>query len=134
MSAIKGEEEFRLDMTEAHNGFPTRFMLPKGKVEGQEYQFFVYVTPYKPMTTKYTYDKVVSAGVGSGTRYMDTLPLGYPFDRPIEDEKMFFVPNCYMKDVVIYHKTEDDMTTMTTMTTMPTMTTMTQKMTTMTHM
>lgn len=111
MSALKGQDEFRLDMTEGHTGFPSRFMLPKGKVEGQDFLWYVYITPYKPVTTKMTYDHVISTGVGSGMRYLDDLPMGYPFDRPIEDEKMFLVPNSYMKDVVIYHKTEEDMTT-----------------------
>lgn len=111
MSALKGQEEFRLDMTESCVGFPIRFMLPKGKVEGQEFLWYVYISPYKPLTTKTTYDDIISAGVGSGTRYLDNLPMGYPLDREIEDEAMFLVPNSYMKEVVIYHKTEEDMST-----------------------
>lgn len=108
MSALKGQEEFRLDLTEMRSGFPLRFMLPKGKVEGQEFLLYVYVCPYKPLTTKLTSDRRV---LGSGTRYMDSLPLGFPLDRPIEDEKMFMVSNSYMKEIMIYHKTDEEMTT-----------------------
>lgn len=108
LSALRGEEEFRLSVSESHNGFPTRFMLPKGKVEGQEFQFYVFISPYKPKATKMIYDQVLSTGVGSGHRYIDDLPFGYPFDRPIKDEKLFFVPNSYMKNVIVYHKTEED--------------------------
>lgn len=34
---------------------------------------------------------------------MDTRPLGYPLDRPI-DENDFYVPNSFFKDVVITHE------------------------------
>lgn len=108
MSAIKGEEEFLLDMSEAHNGFPNRFILPKGQVEGQEFQFFVYISPYTPVSSKHTFDDVISAGVGSGTRYVDNLPFGYPFDRRIEHEEAFFVPNSHIKDVIIYHSPNNE--------------------------
>lgn len=109
MSSLKGEEEFHLDMTEAHNEFPMRFMLPMGKEAGMDFQMFVYMYQYKPM--KHTYDTAKSAGVGTGTRYMDTFPLGYPLDRPVSDEHTFFVPNSFMEEVMIYHKTEEQIQT-----------------------
>jgi hypothetical protein len=108
MAALKGEEEYHLDMTEAHNEFPTRFMLPMGKPEGMEFEMFVFMYPYTAV--KHTYDTAVSAGVGSGTRYMDTYPMGYPLDRPVEGES-FFVPNSFMKFVKVYHKTEEQIQT-----------------------
>ncbi|GLV39510.1 Larval serum protein 1 alpha [Carabus blaptoides fortunei] len=108
MSALKGQEEFHLDMTEAHNGFPSRFVLPKGKVGGQVYQFYVYVSPYTAKVQKATYDKIISAGVGSGARYVDELPFGYPFDRQIKSEHNFFVPNSFVEDVVIFHKVDSE--------------------------
>ncbi|KAH8338611.1 hypothetical protein KR074_007015, partial [Drosophila pseudoananassae] len=43
-----------------------------------------------------------SCGIGSGARFVDNMPFGYPFDREI-DEYEFFVPNMYFKDVMIYH-------------------------------
>lgn len=55
------------------------------KVGGEVYDFFKY-----PM-------------VGLGVQYLDDYPLGYPFDRPI-NERFFYVPNCWFQDVVIYHK------------------------------
>lgn len=108
MAALKGDEEFHLDMSEAHNGFPYRFYLPKGKIGGQVYQFYVYVSPYSSGNQQNTYDKVISAGVGHGYRYIDNLPFGYPFDRQIEDEHTFFVPNSFIEDVVIFHKEQHE--------------------------
>ncbi|GLV40299.1 Larval serum protein 1 beta [Carabus blaptoides fortunei] len=113
MAAYNGQEKFHLDMTEAHNGFPNRFVLPKGKQGGQVFQFYVYISPYTPATQVYgsTFDEVTSAGVGSGSRYIDALPFGYPFDRQIKHEHTFFVPNSYVEDVVIFHKTESELNT-----------------------
>lgn len=108
-SALKGQEEFRLEKTDLLTGFPSRFMLPKGKVEGQEFLLYVYMYPYKSTTTKLLMDRKLTPG--SGMLYLDDLPLGYPLDRPIEDEKLFMVANSYMKDIMIYHKTDEEMTT-----------------------
>lgn len=108
MAAYKGEEEFPLDMSEAHNRFPYRFILPMGKVGGQVFQFFVYVSPYHAPKGEVTFNKVISSGVGHGNRYIDELPFGYPLDRPVEDEHTFFVPNSFIEDVVIFHKQEHE--------------------------
>ncbi|XP_055611934.1 hexamerin-1.1-like [Uranotaenia lowii] len=109
MLAYKSDEKFPLDMTEAHCGFPNRLMLPKGKKGGMPFQFYFIVSPYhEPEVVQYTgFDPVVSCGVGSGARYFDKLPFGYPFDRPI-DETYFYVSNAFFEDVVIFHKKEGD--------------------------
>jgi hypothetical protein len=109
MLAVKGEYKFPLDMTEAHCGFPMRLMLPKGKRGGMMFQFFFFVAPYvPPKTEQFTgFDKTLSCGIGSGARYIDNLPFGYPFDRPI-DEKYWLTPNMYYYDVNIFHKKEMD--------------------------
>lgn len=107
MKAMKGEEEFHLDMTEAHNEIPMRFMLPMGKPEGMDFELMVFIYPYTPV--KHTYDTAISAGVGTGTRYMDTYPMGFPLDRPIDSEHTFEnLPNLHMEDIKIYHKTEEE--------------------------
>ncbi|XP_026475421.1 hexamerin-1.1-like [Ctenocephalides felis] len=105
MGALSGQGEFHFDNTEAHCGFPERLMIPRGTKGGIEYQFFFVVSPYHaPATTQYQgFDPVVSCGVGSGARYVDSLPLGYPFDREL-DVTVFPTPNMYYKDVTIYHK------------------------------
>lgn len=109
MLAIKGEQKFPLDMTEAHCGIPRRLMLPKGRVGGEPYQFFYMVVPFKqPKVKQFTgYDSVVSCGVGSGARYLDTLPLGFPFDRTIDD-RHFYSSNMVFYDTLIYHKKETE--------------------------
>lgn len=102
-------------------------MLPKGKHGGQTYQFYVIVSPYKAPTLlgkkqqeqksyQTIYDKLHEGEVyeyfkypmvGLGVQYLDAYPLGYPFDRTI-DEYNFYVPNSYFQDVLIYHKHLDE--------------------------
>lgn len=109
MSAYNGKTTFTLDMTEAHNGFPSRLMLPKGSKGGFPFQFFFIITPYHaPKVEQFsTFEHTINAGVGSGARYVDTLPFGYPFDRRI-DRTVWYTPNMYYYDVNIFHKTEID--------------------------
>lgn len=109
MSAYNGETTFTLDMSEAHNGAPNRLILPKGSKGGYPFQFFFIVTPYSsPKVEQFsTFEYTINAGVGSGSRYIDTLPFGYPFDRPI-DKTVWYTPNMYYYDVKIFHKTETD--------------------------
>lgn len=109
MTSYKGETKFTLDMTEAHNGIPNRLMLPKGKKGGMPYQFFFIVSPYyAPALTQYTgFDRVIHSGVGSGAKYVDSLPFGYPFDRKI-DETVWYTTNMFYYDVNIFHKKESE--------------------------
>uniref|UniRef100_A0A182KE62 Hexamerin A n=1 Tax=Anopheles christyi TaxID=43041 RepID=A0A182KE62_9DIPT len=111
MAGYTGAEKFQLDMSEAHCGFPNRLMLPKGKKGGMPFQLFVIVSPYKaPQVSQYTgFDPVLSCGVGSGARYMDTYAFGYPLDRPIDETVFYGVPNTFFQDVSIYHKSEGDL-------------------------
>lgn len=105
MLALEGIVPIFLDNSEAHCGFVDRLILPKGWIEGLPMQLFVMVSPYvapeKPQFS--TYDPTVSCGIGSGSRFVDKLPFGYPFDREI-DEDQFKVPNLFFTDVLIYHK------------------------------
>ncbi|KFB50430.1 hexamerin A [Anopheles sinensis] len=109
MLGFNGQEKFVLDMSEAHCGFPDRLILPKGWTNGMPMQFYFIITPYTAKPTyeqnvEY-YDKSFSCGVGSGMRYYDTLPMGYPFDRVI-NFSYFYTKNMYFKDVLIYHSDE----------------------------
>ena len=112
MRAYKGEEKFPLDMTEAHCGVPARLMLPKGKKGGMPYQLYVIVSPFKaPIVPQYEgFDSRITCGIGSGARWLDSLPFGYPFDRPI-DEKVWYTPNMKYVDSMIYHKKESEINT-----------------------
>ncbi|XP_055373620.1 hexamerin-1.1-like [Condylostylus longicornis] len=109
MRAYDGKDKFPLDMTEAHCGFPQRLMLPKGWKSGMPVQFYFIISPYHaPEHEQYsTFDEYITCGVGSGSRYLDTLPLGYPFDRPIEETE-WYTPNMYYYDTFIFHKKEVD--------------------------
>jgi len=104
MMAFDGKYDFPLDISEPHCGFPDRLVLPMGWQKGMPMQMFFMVVPYvAPAHEQFsTFDYTYSCGIGSGARYVDSLPFGYPFDRAI-DEYEFFVPNMYFKDVSIYH-------------------------------
>ncbi|XP_053959626.1 larval serum protein 1 gamma chain-like [Anastrepha ludens] len=103
MLAYRGARQFPLNASQPHCGFPDRLLLPQGWEKGFPMQLFFFVAPYTgahehfPSYTSYT------CGVGSGKRYIDDLPFGYPIDRPI-DEVEFFVPNMFMKNVKVYHE------------------------------
>ncbi|KAI8117625.1 Arylphorin subunit C223 [Lucilia cuprina] len=87
--------------------FEGKYEIPLGQSAnptGMPMQFFFYVTPFTAEYEQFsTFDYKYSCGIGSGVRYVDEMPFGYPFDREI-DEYEFFVPNMYFKDVKIYHK------------------------------
>lgn len=100
MLAVEGKEKFQLHKTEAHTGFPARLMLPKGKKGGMPFQVYFIVSPYHAPTNQ-PHEHYVEGGYG----YVDSLPYGYPFDRPIQ-EFNWFTPNMYYSDVNIYHKKE----------------------------
>ncbi|XP_018323798.1 allergen Cr-PI-like [Agrilus planipennis] len=98
------EEQLKTSHTEFSYGFPQRFILPKGQRAGQMFQFFVIVTPRKGNLAP---DNIYMGGilkVGSGNQYVDSLPLGYPFDRVVDKDAFVSVQNSYFKDVIIYHK------------------------------
>jgi len=96
MLVNEGKSKWPLtDHTEPRFGMPNRLMLPKGKKGGMPFQFFFIVTPYMPSTSAY---------------YVDALPFGYPFDRPI-DESHWYTPNMYYYDTNIFHKKEIEINT-----------------------
>ncbi|XP_017152681.1 larval serum protein 1 gamma chain [Drosophila miranda] len=102
MLATEGKYDFPLDISEPHSAFPDRLVLPKGWESGMPMQFYFFVSPYAEDYEQFSnFDYTYSSGVGSGTRYVDSKPFGYPFDRQI-DEYTFFVPNGYFKDVKIF--------------------------------
>jgi Hemocyanin, ig-like domain len=109
MTASNGGEKFKLDNKEAHCGFPERLMLPRGRVGGFPVQFFFMVYPYvAPKTAQFSgYDEAISCGVGSGARYLNDKPFGYPFDR-LKDYLLNTTPNMFFYDTFIYHKANND--------------------------
>lgn len=109
MTAYNGGGKFELDMSEAHCGFPSRLMLPRGRVGGFAVQFFFMLMPYTaPAVERFSgFDPVISCGIGSGTRYLDSTNFGYPFNRQF-DVHNFMTPNMYFFDTFIYHKMNND--------------------------
>uniref|UniRef100_A0A2A4J4V2 Arylphorin n=2 Tax=Heliothis virescens TaxID=7102 RepID=A0A2A4J4V2_HELVI len=82
------------DMSVVPDNMPRRLMLPKGSHGGYPFQLFVFVYPYNG----------VKKGEDVFQNYMsDNKPVGYPFDRPI-NEAYYRQPNMYFEDVKIYHK------------------------------
>lgn len=105
----KPDHKFLIDMSEANCGFPDRLMLPRGKKGGMPYQIFVFIYPYvEPKVKQFSgFDPASSCGVGSGSRYLDDSPFGYPLDRSI-NIKDWHQPNMYFHDVLIYYKSESE--------------------------
>lgn len=100
VKAIEGGETFTYP--DQLYGFPDRLILPKGKKEGMPFKLFVSVSHF---------DESKGIEVDSpvwGTNMMDSRPLGYPLDRPVQAFN-FTVPNFYLKDVLIYHKQAEEL-------------------------
>lgn len=107
MLSKMGKNSFTLDMTEGHNGVPNRLMLPRGKKGGMTFRFYFIVSPYiAPTIEQYKgYDPIITAGIGSGSRYLDDRKFGYPLDRIIDDS-IWYTPNMFYLDTNIFHKTD----------------------------
>ena len=96
-------------------GFPDRLVLPMGHKAGVPYAFFVMVTPYgadEHDHADYYHSEKVNYQAAVKDTYscnglmtaLDNRPLGFPFDRQIENFGRFYMPNMYFKDVYIFHK------------------------------
>lgn len=97
INKMLAEGKVPADMSTESGAFPKRLLLPKGTKGGFPFQFFVVVYPYTPMTKPFDSIKTLD---------MDNKPLGYPFDRPV-DEKYFKQPNMFFEDVYVYHDGEE---------------------------
>uniref|UniRef100_A0A2M4AHT9 Putative hexamerin-1.1 n=1 Tax=Anopheles triannulatus TaxID=58253 RepID=A0A2M4AHT9_9DIPT len=104
MKAYRGEEQFVLDMSEVHCGWPDRLLLPKGQPNGYPMSFFFIITPFTPPKVSQfsTFDATYTCGTGSGSKYIDELPFGFPFDREI-DFSSFATKNMIFTDVSVFH-------------------------------
>ncbi|XP_068617968.1 basic juvenile hormone-suppressible protein 2-like [Battus philenor] len=95
------------DLRNYHTGFPTRLLLPKGRIGGMNFLLYVIVTPLKlvdnvDINILDINRKDLFMDFRS-TVLLDKMPLGFPFDRHIDYTK-FFTPNMKFVDVVIFHK------------------------------
>jgi Hemocyanin, ig-like domain. len=97
--------------TERYCGYPERLLIPRGKKGGMAFTFYVILTPYVMQGEHdfeaYNYKSFSYCGVGFNNKYPDDKPLGFPFDRPIYSDD-FYTPNSYFKDVIVFHKKEEE--------------------------
>jgi hypothetical protein len=101
-AAYEGKYDFPVDYNmNKVCGFPERLLLPRGSVDGLPMQLYVIATPFEKTVPEYTYEQHMTE---CGYEY-DTLPYGYPFNRPI-NEVYFWQPNMYMTEVPIFHMDE----------------------------
>lgn len=86
-------------------GFTTRMLLPLGKTGGFDMQMYVIVTPVRTGLILPTVDMTIMRDrrVCYWTVCVDTMPLGFPFDREI-DMTRFFTTNMKFHDIKIYRK------------------------------
>ncbi|XP_055856124.1 larval serum protein 1 gamma chain-like [Episyrphus balteatus] len=104
MKCYDGKHQMNMNISESHSMFPDRLMLPRGWISGMPMEMFFVVSPYNADYEQYSkYDPSYLAGIGSGVRRVDNMPMGYPLDRKIENFEEFLVPNMYFKSVKIYH-------------------------------
>ncbi|KAJ2945586.1 hypothetical protein O0L34_g410 [Tuta absoluta] len=105
-NAIHGKGEVVLDQSHKWNGFPERFTLPKGRVNGMPFVFVAYISEYRAPKVPFGtgYDPILAIGVGSGAVRMTDDPLGFPFNKPVWYWQVKDIHNFWMEDVMIYHK------------------------------
>lgn len=86
-------------------GFPHRLLLPLGTRGGLHLQMFVIVTPVRMGLILPTLDVTImkERHACRWTTCIDTMPLGFPFDREI-DETHFFTKNMQFTDIRIFRK------------------------------
>nr|AAC35429.1 diapause associated protein 2 [Choristoneura fumiferana] len=89
-------------------GFPTRLLLPMGSRGGLEFQMFVIVSPVRTGLTLPTIDmaQMKDRHTCFWTTCVDSMPLGFPFDRVIETTH-FFTPNMKFTDILVFRKDMD---------------------------
>ncbi|XP_055855823.1 larval serum protein 1 beta chain-like [Episyrphus balteatus] len=109
MLAYEGKQGLPYVVSGAHCSYPDRLALPRGWVKGMPVRLFVIISQYNGEQKDVPkYESNLNCGIGYGDRYLDNLPLGYPFDRKIENIQEFYVPNMYFKNVKIYHEDKLD--------------------------
>nr|XP_023017782.1 hexamerin-like [Leptinotarsa decemlineata]prf//2209395A diapause protein 1 [Leptinotarsa decemlineata] len=103
-AALEGDGEFKIDERQNYFHWPQRFMLPRGSSAGTPYRFFVIVYPYEPYHEgKYETDGIPAPG--SGGVFIDNRTAGFPFDRVIRFEKMWYpLANGQFQEAKVYFK------------------------------
>nr|CAD7407112.1 unnamed protein product [Timema cristinae] len=105
LTATSGHDDVR------HCGYPDRLLLPKGKKGGLPFTLYAILTDYnKEKVNDLPYDYEYGGSISyCGTinhKYPDSKPMGFPFDRVINQDK-FYYPNMFYKDVTITFKEDN---------------------------
>nr|XP_017034120.1 fat-body protein 1 isoform X2 [Drosophila kikkawai] len=96
----KGQQELVQDLVGENGGFPQHLLLPRGRPEGLPMQVLVIVSPVLEQQEQ-EIEPEIDMGIGRAS-LRDVRPLGYPLDRPIDNEQeLLQLPNIQMQDVVI---------------------------------
>jgi len=110
----EADEAVKSGSTPAHSGFrscglPNRMLLPKGKEEGMVFSLVVAVTdatqdPLHEELEKKDHKSHAHCGI-NGEKYPDHRPMGFPFDRKIDDTRVILnADNIAFSDVKVFHK------------------------------
>lgn len=93
-------------------GFPHHLLLPKGRKGGLEMMLYVIVTPIRSGNLLNTIDvgTMRRRGACRWSVCLDSMPLGFPFDRMI-DVPYFFTKNMKFADIMIFHNDNQNINT-----------------------
>ncbi|XP_068202628.1 hemocyanin subunit-like [Palaemon carinicauda] len=107
-AALSSGGDLDLHEFESAVGVPNRFLLPKGNENGVEFDLYVCVTDgEKDAAIPDIHTKEEFMHYGSHGVYPDKRPHGYPFDRHVEDERIFEqVTNFHHTHVKVYNHGE----------------------------
>ncbi|XP_068202630.1 pseudohemocyanin-2-like [Palaemon carinicauda] len=107
-AALSSGGDLDLHEYESAVGVPNRFLLPKGNENGVEFDLYVCVTDgEKDAAIPDIHTKEGFMHYGSHGVYPDKRPHGYPFDRHVEDERIYEqVTNFHHTLVKIYNHGE----------------------------
>nr|CAD7427688.1 unnamed protein product [Timema monikensis] len=110
-NAINGRASLTVNKDVRHCGYPDRLLLPKGKKGGLPFTLYAILTDYnKEKVNDLPYDYEYGGSISyCGTinhKYPDSKPMGFPFDRVINQDK-FYYPNMFYKDVTITFKEDN---------------------------
>ncbi|XP_055685342.1 arylphorin subunit beta-like [Lutzomyia longipalpis] len=103
MSSMDDDESFTVSSRQSFCAFPERLMLPKSTTGGEDFVLYFVVTPTEVDVNEIEPTRLCA--VGKPSRWADNWPMGFPFDRKINNED-FLVKNSAAKRVTIYHSEE----------------------------
>jgi hypothetical protein len=87
--------------------FPQRLLIPRGQPTGLQMQMLIIVSRINEsdrLLNNLQVDDETICGLGLGSVALDSRPLGFPLDRPLENvDKFIAMSNVQMVDINIYH-------------------------------